>query len=128
VLCAAPSRMFEWQQRMPGGLAAIMDTWLRGGVPAAHGFREVHVSAPAKPLRPGTPAPTIPAANTRPISVSVIFAKVFELIISAPRALAPTGGQLQSAEMHVLRLRESVPWRRAQGLGPNVVFGLKGGV
>jgi hypothetical protein len=128
-----PSGKFEWRQRVATDLATVMDTWLREGVPAAHGFREVHVSAPAKPLRPGAPAPANPATNTRPISVSVIFAKVFELIISAraehwrvaeglvgPQQAAFM--QFHSAEMQVLALRESVLWRRAQGLGTNVVF------
>lgn len=124
---------FEWRKQLSEALATIMDAWLREGVPSTAGFREVQISAPAKPLRPGAEPPANPAANTRPISVSVVLAKVFELLVSAraehwrvaSNLVGPEQAafmQYQSAEMHVLTLRESLLWRRAQGKGTNVIF------
>lgn len=113
--------------------ASVMDTWLRQGVPSTCGFREVHISAPTKPLKPGASPPDNPAENTRPISVSVVFAKMFELLVSTRmehwrvrhNLIGPQQAafmQFQSAEMQVLTLRESLLWRRAQGKGTNVIF------
>jgi hypothetical protein len=75
-----PSSKFEWRQRVATDLAAIMVSRLRQGVPAAHGFREVHVSAPAKLLpyrrarpRPPTRPPTralSPSASSLPRCLS----------------------------------------------------------
>lgn len=127
------AQAFAWRKRVSEDLAAIMSTWLVDGVPDSAGFREVQISAPMKPLKPGAAPPADPATNTRPISVSNIFAKLFELLISARtehwRVASGLVGpeqaafmQFQSAEMQVLTLRESLLWRRAQGKGTNVIF------
>jgi hypothetical protein len=114
-------------------LAHILTSWLQKGVPRSESFREVLVSAPSKPLKPGAPAPADPAANTRPISVEVLMAKVFELLINARTehwrfnerligAPQVAFSQLLAPDHHVLVLRELIQMRRAQGRGTNVLF------
>ena len=124
---------WEYRKGVSTHLAEILSSWLRDGVPSSEGFRQVIVSAPAKPLRPGAAPPANPAANTRPISVEVLMAKVFELLInsrtehwrfnerliSAPQVAF---SQLLSPDHHVLVLRELIQMRRAQGCGTNVLF------
>ena len=124
---------WEYRKGVSTHLAEVLSSWLRDGVPSSEGFRQVIVSAPAKPLRPGAAPPANPAANTRPISVEVLMAKVFELLInsrtehwrfnerliSAPQVAF---SQLLSPDHHVLVLRELIQMRRAQGCGTNVLF------
>jgi hypothetical protein len=57
-------------------LAAVMDTWLRGGVPSVHGFREVHVPAPPEPLRPeAKPCQGLPTQRRRTCSAQPTLQK-----------------------------------------------------
>ena len=124
---------FAWRMKVAKGIATILNTWLRQGVPTDFGFLDVLISAPSKPLRPGAEPPVDPAANTRPLSVAVLFSKVFELVLCSrcehfrvdQNLVGPQQAafmQFHSSEMQVLTLREVLLWRRALGLGTNVIF------
>lgn len=124
---------WDYRREASVALASVLDHFLHNGVPRTEGFREVLISTPAKPLKPGAPPPVDPAANTRPISVEVLMAKLFELLLNSrtehwrfnenlvgPQQAAFS--QFLSPEHHVLVLRELIQMRRAEGKGANVLF------
>jgi hypothetical protein len=125
--------VFHHRRSVATALAALLDSWLRHGVPRTAHFRDVLISAPAKPLKPGAAPSTNPAADTRPISVETLLAKVFELLLNARAEHWRVHEHLVSApqvafsafhspEMHVLALREMISMRRRAGDDTYVLF------
>ena len=125
--------VFTYRRAVSTALALILDRWLRHGVPRSGAFRDVLISTPAKPRKPGQAPAANPAADTRPISVEVLLAKVFELLlntraehwrvheqlVSPPQAAFSA---FHSPEMHVLTLREMISMRRKAGADTYALF------